>query len=173
MKLPRTFLPEKDLDVKSEELRDYKEKKASVGLHDLIKNYMDFADFSKEKEHTNCVKLDFKDRTEMTLEYENISMWYKNLRRLENTNFGLSYVEIKTVTEDLPGIINATFSENPLGYKSLPFDRIEFTLEKDTLLDKNKASNAHLVEKHYLTVDRLYIRCEDKADHYLINLSSR
>jgi len=168
MKIPKIFIPERNLDLKLEELETLKEKKTSIDLHELIYEYIGFTDFSQDNNHIHCVKLDFKEGTELILDYENRSTGYKILKRLENAELGLSDVEIKTLVEDPLEIISHTFSENPLGYKSLPFDRIEFVLEDNVALQKSKNNKFRLVNNR-LVLGRMCFDYKEEGDYYLIN----
>lgn len=167
MDIPKTFRPEGNLDKRTEELRNHEKKeKPLMDLKELIYEYLTFTDFRKENEHVHCVQIDFNEGTEVILDYENREWGHKELRYLEGADLGLSSVEIKTEVDNPVEAIDAIFSENPLGYKDLPFNEVKFELKNDIRIDKKTKPK---IVMRYLILGRVGYRYKDEGYYYEAN----
>lgn len=172
MKIPEIFIPDKNLEQKTEEL--IKDSTKILSLKDLIHEGVDTIGYRGGE--TKCIfNVIFKlnNGTKVSLHYTPEPFYEKNLTLIEGSNLGLESVEIESMIKKPIETIQHTFSENPFNYKELPFQHTEFELE-DRIIPKVrkrifKKNKPIILYGDGLVIDRMAFESEDQGESYKIN----
>ena len=172
MEIPTNLIPNKNLDLKIEELK--KERSAKIpNLKDLIYEGIELVDFRGSKDHRHSyADFEFNENTKILLTYTSKGHSGKKLMRIEGSDLGLYNIKITTTVKNPINSIEKIFSKKSFMNKSLIPQLTDFRIEEMRIpkIKKKKLKKSKCIPlKDTLIMDRIAFEYSNKEDYYKVS----